>query len=106
MVIYRPNVADWGAVGHGNKDARACSVTLRHSVYFLHLQLSETLDLESYPPIGLPVSVFGSELRMQCSFMYLDTSRNRFTWYSAIYFSSEPPLFFRLFYDALSIYAI
>lgn len=78
IVVYRPNVADWDTVGHGNKDAHACSVTLRHSVYFLHLQLFQTLDLESNPPIRLPVSVFGSELRMRCSVMYLDTRRNRF----------------------------
>lgn len=75
---YRPNVADWGAVGHGNKDTDACSATLRHPVCFLHLQLFQTLDLEGNPPIRLPVSVFGSELRRLCSVMYLDTSRNRF----------------------------
>jgi hypothetical protein len=69
MIVYRPKVADWGTVSHGNKDVHTCSVTLQHSVYFLQLRdcsglnLFQTLYLESSTSIELPISVFGSELR-------------------------------------------
>jgi hypothetical protein len=63
MMVYLLKVSDWGMIGHVNKGAQNCSVTLLRCVYFLQLRdcsglnLFLTLNLESDPSIGLPLSV-------------------------------------------------